>query len=157
MEIIIVAKTMMTMMTQMTNSRKYPMLKYCLENNVCYKGDSSALLLRCMKENSAVILGLQLEPFVCNDDVTKDINDDQRDDPEDDQGDDPVCNDDSDTNYAENDAAFLDDKQNAAFLDDKQNIDSIDDKDFRTRQWTSELVIRRKVINKEPAQYITET
>ena len=70
------------------------MLKYCLENNVCYKGDSSALLLRCMKENSAVILEPQLEPFVCNEDVTKDINDDQRDDPEDDQGDDLVCNDD---------------------------------------------------------------
>ena len=89
MDIVIVAKTMMTMMTRMTNLGIYAMLKYCSENNVCYKGDSSAPTVRCMQENNALILGPQLKYSVHNDDVIKDINDDQGDDPEDDLEDDP--------------------------------------------------------------------
>ena len=150
MDIVIVAKTMMTMMTKMTNLRTDAMLKYCLENNVCYKKDSSAPVLRCMQEDNAVILEPQLESFVCNEDVTKDINDDQRDDPEDDQGDDPVCNDDQGDDPDLGDGGGIDPR------DDDVAASLRGDKDFRTRQWTFELVIQRRMINKKFRRYICE-
>ena len=212
MDIVIVAKTMMTMMTTMTNLRTFVMLKYCSESNVCYRKDSSAPMLKCIQEDSA---------------DTKDVNDDlgepgddlgepgddletgnwgemdcgDEDDPGDDLGDwgeidpghdevlnrsydqylktveqGPVCVDDNNDNIE--DSAISVDKickdndyddhedskdndddehEDSKDNDDDEHEDSLDDNDFRTRQWTVELVIRRGVINKKLRQYIYKT
>ena len=215
--------TMMTNMTTMTNLRTYVMLKYCPETNVCYKEDSFATKLKCMQEDSAVILGPQLELSVCNDDINDGQEIDHGDDPVDDPGswgemdcgddlgdwgeidhrDDevlnksydqylktveqgPVCVDDNtisvDKIRKENgnieDSAISVDKirkenddddhedskdndddehEDSKDNDDDEHEDSLDDNDFRTRQWTVELVIRRGVINKKLRQYIYKT
>ena len=50
-----------------------------------------------------------------------------------------------------------DDHEDSKDNDDDEHEDSLDDNDFRTRQWTVELVIRRGVINKKLRQYIYKT
>ena len=229
MDIVIVAKTMMTMMTTMTNLRTFVMLKYCSESNVCYRKDSSAPMLKCIQEDSA---------------DTKDVNDDlgepgddletgnwgemdcgDEDDPGNDLGDwgeidpghdevlnrsydqylktveqGPVCVDDNNDNIEDSAISVdkiwkdndYDDHEDSKNNDDDEHEDSkdnddddhedskdndddehedskdndddehehedsLDDNDFRTRQWTVELVIRRGVINKKLRQYIYKT
>ena len=174
----------MTMMTTMTNLRTFVMLKYCSESNVCYRKDSSAPMLKCIQEDSAdtkdvnddlgepgddlgdwgeidpghdEILNRSYDQYlktveqgpVCVDDNNDNIEDSAisvdkiwKDNDYDDHEDSKDNDDDEHEDSKDNDD------------DEHEHEDSLDDNDFRTRQWTVELVIRRGVINKKLRQYI---
>ena len=175
----------MTMMTTMTNLRTFVMLKYCSESNVCYRKDSSAPMLKCIQEDSADTkdvnddlgepgddLGDWGEIDPGHDEILNRSYDQYLKTVE--QG--PVCVDDNNDNvedsaisvdkiWKDNDYDDHEDSkdndddehEDSKDNDDDEHEDSLDDNDFRTRQWTVELVIRRGVINKKLRQYIYKT